>query len=543
MDYMPSAALDVQPIESPSYGDLLAKRDAYVAAQTTKRQNAMLSQAYAAAYDPKTGTLNTNALYGSLAQMGLGSQIPATMEAYGKGQEAVAKARTEGQKLSDAQYAHGMKALTDARDVLSLATSPDDLIRRAQDFATAHPEARDGIAQSVQRIMNNPAGWQAGVKAAAMENLTAQERLKQHFTQQNLGGSVREVAMPEYGSGAATVVPGSEAQMTMTPNQQWQAQHPNLKVVQGEGGYYGVDLRTGTAAPITMGGGGGGIAPSQYGNAIEAAAKQLSPGLIVSGRGRTAERNAEVGGVSNSYHLTDNARDFQPARGQTLDQLAASFGPLKQQGFDVIIERGKNHVHVEPGPHMAGSGAGEVPAGRGNAGTQVSAPSKQPKATAATKATAAPEANQSGKTEPEMASAVQHLYDLIQDAHKKGHITAGDQSWVANRMQEATVGRPWLPGGTAQKTSLDSIDKTAKQIMRLSIKPGTSGTLRAVAEQQMFLQSVGGGDASYETRLDAVRQFAEQHGIKLKGQGSTATESSTGDPEMDAIMRKHGGKK
>ena len=85
---------------------------------------------------------------------------------------------------------------------------------------------------------------------------------------------------------------------------------------------------------------------------------QLAPGTTVSGRGRTQARNAEVGGVTDSYHLSDNARDLQPARGQSLDQLAASLAPLKQQGFDVVIERRKNHVHVEPGPGMArGAGA------------------------------------------------------------------------------------------------------------------------------------------------------------------------------------------
>jgi hypothetical protein len=105
------------------------------------------------------------------------------------------------------------------------------------------------------------------------------------------------------------------------------------------------------------------VTAGQYGAAIESAVMQLAPGTTVSGRERTQARNAEVGGVTNSYHLSDNARDLQPARGQSLDQLAASLAPLKQQGFDVVIERRKNHVHVEPGPGMARGGAAPAAGG------------------------------------------------------------------------------------------------------------------------------------------------------------------------------------
>jgi hypothetical protein len=83
---------------------------------------------------------------------------------------------------------------------------------------------------------------------------------------------------------------------------------------------------------------------------IEQAVQQLSPGVVVSGRARTPERNAEVDGVPNSFHMSDNARDFQPAKGQTVAALAARLQPLKAQGYDVLAEG--DHVHVEPGPRM-----------------------------------------------------------------------------------------------------------------------------------------------------------------------------------------------
>jgi hypothetical protein len=101
---------------------------------------------------------------------------------------------------------------------------------------------------------------------------------------------------------------------------------------------------------------------------IEQLVSQLSPGVIVSGRARTPERNAEVDGVPNSYHLSDNARDFQPAKGQTVAQLAARLQPLKAQGYDVLAEG--DHVHVEPGPSMGRAAAPAAP----RAATPVAAP-------------------------------------------------------------------------------------------------------------------------------------------------------------------------
>lgn len=77
----------------------------------------------------------------------------------------------------------------------------------------------------------------------------------------------------------------------------------------------------------------------------------------VTSRTRTAERNAEVGGVGDSYHLTGQARDAIPPRGMSTAQYAAT---LKQNlpGWDVIDEG--DHVHIEPGPAM---GARKTPQG------------------------------------------------------------------------------------------------------------------------------------------------------------------------------------
>ena len=107
------------------------------------------------------------------------------------------------------------------------------------------------------------------------------------------------------------------------------------------------DYRTvGEGQTLVQVGGGAPAASGSTGAQIEQTALAAVPGAIVTSRQRSAGHNAKVGGVKNSYHLTDQARDFVPPAGMSMGQLAAS---LKQSmpGFDVINEG--DHVHVEPG--------------------------------------------------------------------------------------------------------------------------------------------------------------------------------------------------
>lgn len=558
----PLLALQVKPIDMPTYRDIMQQRDEYRTQQNTlaqqqlkQQQNAMLNQAYAEAYDPQTGRVDTNKLYGRLAQGGMGAEIPGQMEAYGKAQEATGKGSSE-------QFKHAQEILTVSRNELGNARTPQEAMAAGLRIAQQYPEAADGIRQSLVEVQNmSPEQFGAWKMGAIRKNLTAAQQLQQHFVQQNLGGSMREIATPEYGTGPATVVPGSEAQVTMTPQQQYAAQNPAGKVVQDDQGNY-VVVNTRVPGPVMAGGGG---IPTGRGGAVDPTAFKaaiiqkesggdytaLSPkGALGAYQVMPATAKTLAGRLGLPWNPdlmrnnTPQGRQYQDAIGNAAVQEAWQAGngdvgraaAYYHGGSDESQWKGKTQAYARDIVASLGNGAPAPAAGGG----QLRGPTKGKPAAAAPAATETPK-----KTDPEMVSAVQHLYDLVQEAHRKGHITANDQSWVANRLQEATVDRPYLPGGTAQKTSLDSIDKTAKQIMRLSIKPGTSGTLRAVAEQQMFLQSVGGGDATYETRLDAVREFAKQHGIPLpndRKNAPAAGRTTTGDPEMDAIMRKHGGK-
>jgi len=132
----------------------------------------------------------------------------------------------------------------------------------------------------------------------------------------------------------------------------------------------------------------------------------------------------------------------------------------------------------------------------------------------------------SPETKKARDEAVQDVFNAIEAAHKKGHLVSNDQSYIANRAQEVLQGRTWLPGGTSKKTSIDDIKSAAAQLLRLFIQKGTSGTLNTKAEQDMFLRTVGGDDATYETRMKTIRNFARQNGIKLNDPSASKSKTN-----------------
>jgi len=75
------------------------------------------------------------------------------------------------------------------------------------------PEA----AAMFDAMQDDPKVIAQGLQQLQRAALTAAEQTEQTFTSQNLGGAVRVLATPTRGGGPATVVPGSEASVTMTP--------------------------------------------------------------------------------------------------------------------------------------------------------------------------------------------------------------------------------------------------------------------------------------------------------------------------------------
>ena len=239
------------------------------------------------------------------------------------------------------------------------ANSPEDFLAFAQRIAAA-PQFQNktffgGLQEVVASMPADPAKFPDWREQTGLKSIEVAKRYEKKLLTQKTGTEERIISIPAYG-GAATEVPGSRIQSAQDiqyvkgPDDSVMAMPKNMP---GTGGF-GAPAPAAPAAGLVGGARGGGLGPS-----IEQVAQQLSPGVVVSGRARTPERNAQVGGVPGSYHLTDNARDLQPGKGQTLAGLYNSLAPLKARGFDVIKER--NHVHVEPSP-------GKAPAARGGAG-------------------------------------------------------------------------------------------------------------------------------------------------------------------------------
>lgn len=134
---------------------------------------------------------------------------------------------------------------------------------------------------------------------------------------------------------------------------------------------------SGSAAPGSGPGPGAGppLATRQAtGDDIERLAVAAIPGINVTSRARTPEKNRAVGGTEDSYHLTTRggrARDFTPPKGMSMGQLHSELARTYGDGWDVINEG--DHIHVEPAP-----GGGAIPSGRsaprGVAPAQAAAP-------------------------------------------------------------------------------------------------------------------------------------------------------------------------
>jgi hypothetical protein len=230
---------------------------------------------------------------------------------------------------------------------LKRASTPEQAMVVANYLKEKFPGAASAVDQTISTLPSDPGQFEAWRRQTLFQSMSAKEQLSKKFIEQNTGTGTRQLEISEYQPGAvAQELPGSRID---TGQEITYVKGPNGEVIP-------MPKRMVPAGDGLVGGARGGGAP--LGAGIEQAAMQLSPGVIVSGRARTPERNAQVGGVPGSYHMSDNARDFQPAKGQTVAALAARLQPLKAQGYDVIAEG--DHVHVEPGPRM-----GRAPAAGG----------------------------------------------------------------------------------------------------------------------------------------------------------------------------------
>jgi len=88
---------------------------------------------------------------------------------------------------------------------------------------------------------------------------------------------------------------------------------------------------------------------------LETALRIAFPNAKITGRGRSALRNQQVGGATNSYHLDGQALDIAPMPGVSLDQLKRAFATQSIQLNEALDEG--DHYHIA----WDGSGREETP--------------------------------------------------------------------------------------------------------------------------------------------------------------------------------------
>lgn len=395
------------------------------------------------------------------------------------------------------------------------------------------PELQQSIDATLSSIPQDPGQFEAWRDDSLKRTMDAKDQLEQDYIKQTTGTEERIISMPKYGRGGATEVAGSRIQVA-----------PGMTYVKGaDDATYAMPTKGvgsfGTPAPagggdtfkIMIGMESGGNQFAKSGAPLTSPKGAIGIAQIMPG---TAPEAAKLAGLPYDKARLSNDRDYNLALGEAyfnkqladfgdprLAAAAYNAGPgavrraLAKGGPDGWV----NHVPRETQRYVA-----SIPGGGGQANAATPSgltPVLPGKAPAPDKNAITPEAKLARDT------AVQNLYNAVQDAQKKGHLVSEKQSFVANRATELRQGRAYAPGGTAQKTSIDNIDAAATQLLRQFIQKGTSGTLNTKVEQENFLKSVGGGNATYETRLQTIRNFAKQNGIKLNEAGTAKPKAQT----------------
>ena len=241
-------------------------------------------------------------------------------------------------------------------------------IQSPEDIAKEYGGNKQRIAEAMQMgVVDATAGVLAGMFIDRMRSAQMQEQAPQQtVAQQVMGGAPPPPPPPPSGGLGATPQAALQAAPQgappMAPPMDMPPEMGMAPPGMAEGGIVGLDVPSymfdepdnGSYAGgglVAFAQGGGARSPSDWGAYIEETARSVFPNLAVAGRGRTAARNAQVGGVANSYHLIDAARDLTTPAGMSKEQFIAQLRSTFGSDYDIVPSKG-NSVHVEPGPAL-----------------------------------------------------------------------------------------------------------------------------------------------------------------------------------------------
>ena len=222
----------VAAIQSAQQQNQLAQLQMQQAQREQESTNA-LNRAYAEAYNPATGDVDINKLRQSVASSGFGSRLPDIEKKLGEVQsQRLTQKKLQGEIAGQEAGLIDTK-LKQARSFLDIL-NPTDPTAPQKYLAWTEANFRDpvlgplltsrGVTADQLREQLGQAVQQGPQAFADLLNRTRLgadrflELNKPQFMQRDLGGTREIVAVPGMG-GAATVVPGSAAAVTMTPAQ------------------------------------------------------------------------------------------------------------------------------------------------------------------------------------------------------------------------------------------------------------------------------------------------------------------------------------
>lgn len=251
-------------------------------------------------------------------------------------------------------------------DAINRSRNPQEAIAEGQRLVQQFPGndfVRQSVEQTLASIPQDPAQFEAWREDALYRTMNPEQQLGQNFTTQNLGTSTRIVATPEYrggpGGNAATVVPGSEAEVTMRPT-----------VVNVEGfGPVIVDPNTGMGYPAAAGGvggyspqgagGAGGGTPagtgSGRGNSPVAVALRTNPGALrdgpftrsqpgyVGSSGGFAMFETEAQGIAAQEALL-RGRTYVGGGVNTIDRIINRYAPQGPENSAASVANYKSYI-------------------------------------------------------------------------------------------------------------------------------------------------------------------------------------------------------
>jgi hypothetical protein len=272
---------------------------------------------------------------------------------------AAINARTSAGTLQQKQVEDSLKMFGSglSRLMNTPAPSDDDIVTFAQDLIRMGGDPDTVSAQITPYLRLPPEQRSAAIRRDALAHPDTRQAIE-FVTPKPVShdrGNVIEVVDEN---------PNSATFNTVLRTMPKGAAPQGSQIINTAEGIMAVNPGTAVAAPVTRGEGvppARTAAPGVFGAAIDQAVGAVVPGARVSSAGRSGAANAAAGGVPTSFHLTDNARDYDSFPNMTLAQGAAALRQaLEPQGFQVIYGGPDHldHVHVEPGPRLASSAPG-----------------------------------------------------------------------------------------------------------------------------------------------------------------------------------------